>query len=446
MPVKLYCTIISPPVRAVIHTLQALDVQYELVNVNFLQGECLTEEFLKLNPQHTVPTIQDEDGFVIWESHAINAYLVNKYGKNDALYPKDPKARAIVDQRLHFDNGVLFTKFITVAKKILKEKTITKITDEWKTFIEEGYDFLEKFLVGNQYVAGDGITIADFSILTTLCNSSVFVPVNSGKYPLIADYVKRSEANILGFKQLESEGKEKFLEILKSLNFEFMAVTVYYSLHSPPCRAVLFTLTALNITHEKQFVNLRKQEQLVESFIKINPHHTIPTIKDGDFVLWESHAIDTYLANKYDKTHQFYPKEPTKRAIVDQQLHFEHKKIFSVFEELVKELKKGSKSVSKGEREMVASMYQFLEGLFQNSNKYISGDSITIADFSLIPTVTTVDLFVRIDKVLYPKLFSYIKLCESTFPDYQAINNAGLEDFKQWLAIENYNASVFSDE
>lgn len=34
------------------------------------------------------------------------AYLVSKYAKNDSLYPKDPKERAIVDQMMYFDSGL----------------------------------------------------------------------------------------------------------------------------------------------------------------------------------------------------------------------------------------------------------------------------------------------------------------------------------------------------
>lgn len=65
----------------------------------------------QINPQHTVPTL-DDDGYILWDSHAINTYLVEKYGKDDSLYPKDLKKRGRVDQRLHFNSGVLFPAMV----------------------------------------------------------------------------------------------------------------------------------------------------------------------------------------------------------------------------------------------------------------------------------------------------------------------------------------------
>lgn len=40
------------------------------------------------------------------------AYLVNKYAKNDALYPKDPKQKALVDQMMYFDACSLYYNLI----------------------------------------------------------------------------------------------------------------------------------------------------------------------------------------------------------------------------------------------------------------------------------------------------------------------------------------------
>lgn len=40
------------------------------------------------------------------------AYLVNAYGRDDSLYPKNPRQRALVDQRLNFDLGTLFKRYL----------------------------------------------------------------------------------------------------------------------------------------------------------------------------------------------------------------------------------------------------------------------------------------------------------------------------------------------
>lgn len=45
-------------------------------------------------------------------SRPIMAYLVNKYARNDSLYPKDPKQKAIVDQMMYFDADSLYSNLI----------------------------------------------------------------------------------------------------------------------------------------------------------------------------------------------------------------------------------------------------------------------------------------------------------------------------------------------
>lgn len=45
-------------------------------------------------------------------SRAILAYLVNKYGKDDQIYPKDPQKRAVVDRMLYFDIGTLYKSMV----------------------------------------------------------------------------------------------------------------------------------------------------------------------------------------------------------------------------------------------------------------------------------------------------------------------------------------------
>lgn len=48
------------------------------------------------------------NGSLYYYSRAIMAYLVSKYAKNDSLYPKDPKEKAMVDQMMYFDAGSIY--------------------------------------------------------------------------------------------------------------------------------------------------------------------------------------------------------------------------------------------------------------------------------------------------------------------------------------------------
>lgn len=104
----------SPAVRAVFLTAAAIDLDYEFKEINVQTGENKSEEFLKKNPQHTIPTLED-DGKIIWDSHAIITFLVGKYAKDDSLYPKDLYTKAVVDQRLHFESSVLSIKIRAVT-------------------------------------------------------------------------------------------------------------------------------------------------------------------------------------------------------------------------------------------------------------------------------------------------------------------------------------------
>ena len=55
------------------------------------------------------------------------------------------------------------------------------------------------------------------------------------------------------------------------------------------------------------------------AYLAMNPHGKVPTLKDGDTVVWESEAILRYLAARYGAP-AFWSDDPAERAVVDQWL------------------------------------------------------------------------------------------------------------------------------
>ena len=111
-PVIIYGMQASAPCRILTMTCEVLGIEYEFKVCNLMAGENRTPEYLKMNPQHNVPTLVDGD-FITNESRAAAAYLVNTYGgdKKNELYPECPAARATVDQRMYFDMGTFYKAF-----------------------------------------------------------------------------------------------------------------------------------------------------------------------------------------------------------------------------------------------------------------------------------------------------------------------------------------------
>lgn len=102
-----------------------------------------------------------------------------------------------------------------------------------------------------------------------------------------------------------------------------MVLTLYHFPPSAPSRGALLAARAIGVDIDIQIVDLFAKEQLQPDFLKVNPQHTIPTLVDGDFTVWDSHAIGPYLAKTYGKEDTLYPSDPKKKAIVDQRLYFD---------------------------------------------------------------------------------------------------------------------------
>lgn len=187
----LYYNELSPPVRAVLLTAKAIGLNLELREVSIITLHT-KDKFFALNPQQTVPTLND-DGFILWESHAITAYLVGKYAKNDSLYPKDLQKRAVVDQRLHFESGMIIARIRDILGPVLfrGKKEIAKENEKG---IIQSYGFVESFLEKSEWFAGSQLTIADFSAVSSISSIAPVIPFDANKYPKLSAWLNKMKS------------------------------------------------------------------------------------------------------------------------------------------------------------------------------------------------------------------------------------------------------------
>jgi len=78
-----------------------------------------------------------------------------------------------------------------------------------------------------------------------------------------------------------------------------MAIELYWGSGSPFAWRVMLTLEVKRLPYESKLLEFSKQEHKTPAYLQLNPRGKVPTLKDGDFVLYESIAIMAYLDRKY---------------------------------------------------------------------------------------------------------------------------------------------------
>ncbi|KAG5674799.1 hypothetical protein PVAND_004747 [Polypedilum vanderplanki] len=212
MSLTLYYAPPSPPSRTVLLTLMNLGLDYESKLINTMASEHKTEEFLQLNPQGTIPVVVHDD-FVMNESRAICAYLVNALAPNHSLYPEDPKLRFIIDQRMFYDASSFTASLYTALTPIMR-KGQTVIQPEHKDKIISCLQTLEGFLEGFEWFSTtENPCIADLSILASF--STIYhAGLDIADFPNIAAWYERC-SSLAGFEENE-KGAKMFGLMLKN--------------------------------------------------------------------------------------------------------------------------------------------------------------------------------------------------------------------------------------
>ncbi|CAD7013313.1 unnamed protein product [Ceratitis capitata] len=211
----LYYSLFSPPARACILTAKLIGLELDLKLVDFASKQHLTPEYLALNPQHQIPVFVEADNEIFIDSHAIMAYMVSKYAKNDDMYPKDLKKRARIDHMLHFENGVLFQVIKDMVRRNIYggEAEFNPVTLE---MCSNAYSFLESFLGDSPFFGNSAVlTIADVCLNTTLVTLDLLIPVDDKKHPRLRAWMERMKTLLPSYEDVNLSGAKVLCDRIK---------------------------------------------------------------------------------------------------------------------------------------------------------------------------------------------------------------------------------------
>ena len=183
-------TVIGSPnsrkVEAVIRHL-GLDVRIERHDFAGLRQS----DYLALNSNAMVPTLVD-GAFTLWELNAIMQYLADKADSAE-LFPRDPRKRADIVrwqywEVAHFNRALGTLAFEAVAKPRLNlgpadAARVATAQENLARFAP----VLDGHMAGRRYLVGDGITLADYSMIP-LEGYREAVPFDWAPYPNIGAY------------------------------------------------------------------------------------------------------------------------------------------------------------------------------------------------------------------------------------------------------------------
>lgn len=200
---------------------------------------------------------------------------------------------------------------------------------------------------------------------------------------------------------------------------------------SQPCRAVIWACMLKSLPFRLELVNpgsKGKNGTRSEAYLGKNPSGTIPMIEDEGFVLWESNAILTYLAQKHSWA-DLYPVDLQARSVVDQYLHWHHRNSREASLRLAapnfrKDIKFPAGHAEQG-MSIITNAASIMESAWLSKHRYIAGESLTLADLACYMEFGQLSArFGNIfDFVPFPRVRAWMELMEAV-PFFDEANKA----------------------
>jgi glutathione S-transferase len=197
---KLYYHPISTTSRPLMLFAAEAKLPLEMQVVDLFTGEHYKPPFEAINPNRLVPVLEDGD-FRLTESSAILKYLAEASGS--ALYPKDLRARARVNERMDWINtqlcrdlcyGLVYPQIFSFHKRPSDEAQAATLA--WAKERAQGWlKVLNDHLLapGNNYLCGESMTIADYYAASFVALAEL-IGSDFAAYPNVRAWLGRMKA------------------------------------------------------------------------------------------------------------------------------------------------------------------------------------------------------------------------------------------------------------
>jgi glutathione S-transferase len=164
--IKIWGRNTSSNVQKAMFAVGELKLAYERIDIGGAFGKNREPAYLAMNPNGLVPTLEEEDGFLLWESNSIIRYLAAKHGMG-SLMPSDLRTRARASQWMDWQLTVMGPALTPVFWNLVRtppEQRDHKAIADGKVKVTAAVKILDDQFAKTAFAAGDAFSMGDIPV------------------------------------------------------------------------------------------------------------------------------------------------------------------------------------------------------------------------------------------------------------------------------------------
>ena len=165
--IKMWGRNTSSNVQKAMWAVGELKLPCERIDVGGAFGMNREPKYLAMNPNGLVPTLEEEDGFTLWESNSIMRYLVLAYGAGSPIYPQAAQRRAAVDRWLDWTLSTMQPVdrpvFWALVRTPIAQRDMVAIQNDADAEAAQ-WRIVDAQLRTRRFIEGDDFTLGDIAL------------------------------------------------------------------------------------------------------------------------------------------------------------------------------------------------------------------------------------------------------------------------------------------